>query len=88
MLAFFSLGRLFGGQMFSFKAAFFAWSTALGKVILWTILGNDISLWLIGVVCVKLIRVVDHLLLHCDLANALWNAFFSQFDCFGLYHLD
>jgi hypothetical protein len=57
MLAFFSLGRLFGGQMFPFKVAFFAWSTALGKVILWTILGNDISLWLIGVVYVKLMRV-------------------------------
>jgi hypothetical protein len=37
--------------------------------------------WLIGDVCERSGEYVDHLLLHCEIVNALWNAIFS---CVGL----
>jgi hypothetical protein len=35
------------------KVAFFVWPAALGRSLPWTISESSISLWLIGVVCVK-----------------------------------
>jgi hypothetical protein len=35
------------------RVAFFVWPAALGRSLPWTISESSISLWLIGVVCVK-----------------------------------
>jgi hypothetical protein len=58
------------------KAAFFAWSTAIGKILIM----NNLRKQRITVVdrccmCKKNGESVDHILLHCEVGNALWNVF-------------
>jgi hypothetical protein len=65
------------------RVAFFAWTAALSKIptidnLRWRGMIVVNRCWL----CESEGELVDHLLLHCGVANALWNAFFSRF---GLY---
>jgi hypothetical protein len=61
------------------RAAFFAWSTTLGKIL--TL--DNLRKWPIIVMdkccmCKRDVEFVDHLL-HCDVASAFWSALFSRF---------
>jgi hypothetical protein len=60
------------------RVTFFSWSAALGKIL--TL--NNLRKWHIIVVdwcclCKKSGDTVDHLLLHCKTASALWNSIFG-----------
>jgi hypothetical protein len=62
------------------RAAFFAWSAALGKILT----GDNLRKRHVIVVdrccmCKRSRESVDHLLLHCDVAYAMWSAIFSRF---------
>jgi hypothetical protein len=61
-------------------AAFFVWSAALGKILTLDNLRkrNFVLVNRCGM-CKKEEKTVDHLLLHCESAQFLWNAFFSRF---------
>jgi hypothetical protein len=63
------------------RAAFFAWSAALGKILT---LDNLRRRHVIVIdrccMCKKAGESVDHLLLHCDVAYTVWSAFFSRFE--------
>jgi hypothetical protein len=62
------------------RAAFFTWSAALGKILT---VDNLRKRHLIIVdrccLCKRDGESVDHILLHCDVASALWNNIFSRF---------
>lgn len=62
------------------KVAFFGWSTAQGKILT---LDNLRKRQVIVVnrccLCKRDGESVDHLLIHCDIAQALWTAIFSRF---------
>jgi len=64
------------------RVTFFAWSTALEKILTIDNLRKRHVL-VVDWCCVfeRSGMSVDHLLLHCEIAMALWNAFFS---CIGL----
>jgi hypothetical protein len=68
------------------RAAFFAWSAALGKILT----ADNLRKRKIIIVdrcylCKRDGKTVDHLLLlHCDVASTLWNHVFSRFGCLGL----
>jgi hypothetical protein len=61
------------------RAAFFAWSAALGKILT---IGQSQEASCIVVnrcyMCEKNGESVDHLF-HCEVAHAIWNVLFSQF---------
>jgi hypothetical protein len=62
------------------RAAFFAWSAVLGKILI----ADNLRKRKIIIVdrcylCKRDGETVDHLLLHCDVASTLWNHVFSQF---------
>jgi hypothetical protein len=62
------------------RAAFFGWSAALGKILT----GDNLRKRHVIVVdrccmCKRSGESVDHLLLHCDVAYAMWSAIFSRF---------
>jgi hypothetical protein len=64
------------------RASFFSWSAALGKIFT---LDNLRKRYVIVInrccMCKKTEEFVDHHLLHCDVASALW---YSLFGLFGL----
>jgi hypothetical protein len=62
------------------RVAFFVWSTALGKILTLNNLRkkNMVLVNRCGM-CKKDEESIDHLLLHCECAQFLWNAFFSRF---------
>jgi hypothetical protein len=69
------------------KVMFFAWSAALGKILT----TNNLRKWHVIVVdwcciCKKSEELVDHLLLHCEMATDLWNTLFSLVG-FGLGYI-
>jgi hypothetical protein len=62
------------------RAAFLAWSAALGKILT----ADNLRKRKIIIVdrcylCKRDGETVDHLLLHCDVATTLWNHVFSRF---------
>jgi hypothetical protein len=62
------------------RAAFFAWTAALGKILT----ADNLKKWKIIIMdrcylCKRDGEFVDHLLLHCDVASILWNLVFSRF---------
>jgi hypothetical protein len=62
------------------RVAFFVWSAALGKILTLDNLRkkNMVLVNRCGI-CKKEEESIDHLLLHCESAQFLWNAFFSRF---------
>jgi hypothetical protein len=62
------------------RTAFFTWSAALGKILT---IDNLRKRHIIIVdkcsLCKRDGESVDHILLHCDVASALWNNIFSHF---------
>jgi hypothetical protein len=64
------------------RAVFFAWSAALGKILTLDNL-RKMQVIMVDRCCMykRSRESVDHLLLHCDVASALWSALFT---CFGL----
>jgi hypothetical protein len=77
-----SHGRVFEGLTFPLRAAFFAWLATLEKILTKSNLRKQYSI-VIGwcIMCRRKEESVGHLLLHCEVACTLWNAFLS---CFGL----
>ena len=73
------LGRVWQIQALP-RAAFFVWSAALGKILT---LDNLRKRHVIVInkcfMCKNNEETVDHLLLHCEVASAMWYAIFSRF---------
>jgi hypothetical protein len=64
------------------RAAFFLCSTALGKILsLDNLRKRHVIVIYRCYICKKTGESVDHLLLYCDVASALWSSLFS---CFGM----
>jgi hypothetical protein len=64
------------------KVAFFAWTAALGKNLTMDNLKNRRVIVIDRCcICKTNGESVDHFLLHCEVAHALWDAIFS---CFSL----
>jgi hypothetical protein len=62
------------------RVAFFVWLAALGKILtLDSLRKNNMALVNGCGMCKKEEESIDHLLLHCESAQFLWNAFFSRF---------
>jgi hypothetical protein len=62
------------------RVAFFVWSAALGKILtLDNLRKRNIVLVNRCGMCKKEEESIDHLLLYCESAQFLWNAFFSRF---------
>jgi hypothetical protein len=62
------------------RVAFFVWSAALGKILtLDNLRKRNLVLVNRCGMCKKEEESIDHLLLHCESAQFLWNAFFSRF---------
>jgi hypothetical protein len=62
------------------RAAFFAWSAVLGKILTTENLRKrKIIIVDRCYLCKRDGETVDHLLLHCDMASTLWNHVFSRF---------
>jgi hypothetical protein len=62
------------------KAAFFAWSVALGKILtVDNFRKMHVVIVIICCLCKRNGESVDRLLLHCDVASALWNSLFTRF---------
>jgi hypothetical protein len=64
----------------SLEGGFFAWSAALGKILtLDNLRRRHVIVMDRCCMCKRSGESVDHLLLHCDVASAIWSAFFSRF---------
>ena len=62
------------------RAIFFVWSAALGKILtLDNLRKRNIIVLNRCCMCKRSEEIVDHLLLHCEVASALWYAIFSRF---------
>jgi hypothetical protein len=62
------------------RVAFFVWSAALGKILtLDNLRKRNLVLVNRCGMCKKEEESIDYLLLHCESAQFLWNAFFSRF---------
>lgn len=74
-------GRVFGKKV-PLRATIFAWLAALGKILI----ENNIRKRHVIVIdwfcmCKRSGKSVDHRLIHCEVASALWRVIFS---CVGL----
>jgi hypothetical protein len=64
----------------SFDAVFLAWTAALGKILTVNNLRKRRVITVDRCCLYKRNgKLVDHILLHCDMASALWNALFTRF---------
>jgi hypothetical protein len=62
------------------KVAFFGWSAAQGKILtLDNLRKRQVTVVNRCCLCKRDGESVDHLLIHCDIAQALWTALFSRF---------
>ena len=62
------------------RAIFFVWSAALGKILtLDNLKRRQVFVTNRSCMCKRSEDTVDHLLLHCEVAYALWSAFFGRF---------
>jgi hypothetical protein len=65
------------------RVAFFGWTTALGKILTHNNLHKrNIVVVELCCMCKKNGETVDHLLLHYEIASALWHTIFSRFGLF------
>jgi hypothetical protein len=82
MIVFLFFGRVFGGIRVPLRVTFFTWSATSGKLLA---MDNLRKRHIIVVdwccMCKKSGELVDHLLLNCQIATALWNVIFN---CVGL----
>jgi hypothetical protein len=72
--------RVFGGLRFCKGWPFFIWSAALGKILSM----DNLQKWHVIVVdrcgmCKGIGESIDHFLLNCEIACAIWNVFFYRF---------
>jgi hypothetical protein len=64
------------------RVIFFAWSVAMGKILtLDNLRKRHVIVMNRCCMCKRSKDTVDHLLLHCEVASALWSAIFG---CFGM----
>jgi len=62
------------------QEAFLAWSATLDKILTIDNLKKKLLILVDGrCMCKQNGKSVDHLLLHCDVAYALWSAIFTRF---------
>jgi hypothetical protein len=60
------------------RAAFFAWLAALGKILtVDNLKKRHVIIVYISCLCKRNGESMDYLLLHCDVASALWNTIFN-----------
>jgi hypothetical protein len=60
--------------------AFFAWSAALGKILTMDNLTRQhVIVMVICCMCKRNGESVDHFLLHCNVAYAIWSVLFNRF---------
>lgn len=64
----------------SLRAAFFVWSTALGKILtLDNLYKRNVIVMDWYIMCKRNWESTDHLLLHCEVACTMWNVFFKHY---------
>jgi hypothetical protein len=62
------------------RVIFFVWSAALGKILtIDNLRKQHVIVMNRCCMCKRSEETVDHLLLHCEVAFALWSAFFGRF---------
>jgi hypothetical protein len=62
------------------RSAFFVWSAGICKILtLDNLRKHHVSVINRCCMCKRSEETVDHLLLHCEVASALWFAIFSRF---------
>jgi hypothetical protein len=84
MFAIISLGGVFGDVRPPLRVAFFAWSAALAKIlVLDNLRKRKITVIDWYCMCKKSGETFDHPLLHCEIANALWNSILDFFGSMG-----
>jgi hypothetical protein len=82
------LGRVCGRCRLLQEWLFFVWSAALGKILtLDNLRKRNIIVINRCCMCKRSEETVDHLLLHCKVASALWYAIFSRFGLAWVMHL-
>jgi|UniRef100_A0A2N9FF34 hypothetical protein len=73
-------GKFFGGVKAPRRISFFLWTAARGKILTCDNLmkrGHVLAAWCC--MCKKGWETVDHLLIHCEVAAALWGFIFQRF---------
>jgi hypothetical protein len=75
-------GRVYGSQG-SFKGDFFVWTVALGKILMFDNLRKRNVVVVVEWCCMCKTNeeLIDHLLIHCEVARKLWS---SIIDLFGV----
>ena len=62
------------------RVAFFVWTTTVGKILtLDNLQKRNVMVMEWCYMCKSWGESIDHLLLHCEVANEVWNVFFQLF---------